>query len=107
MAKYYGKVGFIETVETAPDVWRPQITEHPYYGDVLNATRRWEAGEGAIEDTNVTNRISIVADPFARDHFGSIRYAYLFDQKWKVNSVEVQYPRLILSLGGLYNENTP
>lgn len=107
MAKFYGPIGFLETVETAPDVWMPEITEKPYYGDVLNATRRWEAGEGAIDDQNITNRLSIVADPFAYHHFGSIRYVEYLDQKWEVNSVEVQYPRLILSLGGLYNENTP
>lgn len=103
MAKFYGNIGFAETVMTAPDVWTDSIVEHPYYGDMLEATRQWEAGENLNDDTNIRNKISIVADPFALNHFGSIRYVVLSNQKWKVKSVSVVYPRLILELGGIYN----
>ena len=104
MAKFYGNIGFSETVETKRQVWEEVITERPYYGDVLRSSRRWENGENVNDDTNIDNKISIVADPFAFNHFGSIRYVTFFNQKWKVKSVEVEYPRLILSLGGVYNE---
>ena len=103
MAKFYGKIGFAETTMTAPDVWTDTIVERPYYGDMLKATRQWDAGENLNDDTNINNRISIVADPFALNHFGSIRYVILLEQKWKVKSVDVEHPRLILTLGGIYN----
>lgn len=105
MAKFYGNIGFMTTKMTAPDVWTESIVERPYYGDMLKATRQWDAGENLNDDTNINNRISIVADPFALNHFGSIRYIVLSDQKWKVKSIDVEYPRLVLALGGVYNEN--
>ena len=102
MAKWFGAIGFAETVETVPGVWEEQITEHNYYGDLIRNTRRLQTTDQLNDDINVANELSIVADPFARDHFHSMRYAELMGAKWKITNVEVQYPRLLLTVGGLY-----
>lgn len=105
MARFYGKVGYIETVETEPGsgVWQEQATERGYYGDVLRDSKRWERGEGVNDNLNVSNRISIVADPYAFRHFFAIKYVEWMGAFWKVETVEVERPRLILTIGGVYN----
>ena len=80
-----------------------QITERNYYGDVIRNARRLQSADKVNDDINISNEISIVADPYANDHFYAIRYVVFQGAKWKVSNVDVQYPRLILSLGGLYN----
>ncbi len=103
MAKWYGKVGYAETVETAPGVWKEQITERYYSGDVLSNTRRLQTTDQVNDDINITNDISIVADPYAYSNFHSIRYAEFMGAKWKVSNIKVERPRLTLSLGGVWN----
>ena len=103
MAKFYGKVGYAVNAETAPGVWVEQIIEHDYCGDLIRNTRRLQASESLNDDINVANEISIVADPFAIQNFHKMRYVVFMGEKWKVSSVEVQYPRLILTIGGIYN----
>lgn len=105
MAKYCGKIGFVTTSETTPGVWQEQITERTYYGDVVRFVKRWDKSNKVNEDIEITNEISIVSDMFATENLGTIRYIEWMNNKWKVVSVEVQFPRLILTLGGLYNEN--
>ena len=103
MAKYYGLIGYADTVETAPGVWKEQITERVYYGDVIRNSRRLQSTEHLNDDVNISNQISIVADPYAINNFHSMRYAEFMGAKWKVSDIEVQYPRLLLTLGGVYN----
>ena len=105
MAKFYGSVGYADLVETVPGVWEEQITEHPYYGDLTRNTRQLQNGDSINDNINIANEISIVADPFARQNFHKMRYVIYMDTKWKVSKVEVSYPRLILTIGGLYNES--
>lgn len=105
MAKWFGKIGYANSEETAPGVWEDVIVEREYYGDVIRNTRRLQTSDKVNDDVNVSNEISIVADPFAMNNFHSIRYVEFMNSKWKVSNVEVQYPRLILSLGGVYNGN--
>lgn len=107
MAKFYGKIGYGETVETAADVHEDVITEHKYYGDVLRNTRELEVGEKVNNDISVGNSISILADAYAREHFFAMRYVEWAGTLWIVSSVEVKSPRLILRLGGMYNGPTP
>lgn len=102
-AKYYGKIGYNESVETTPGVWEEKITERSYYGDLIKNSRRLQSTDKVNDDINISNEISIVADPYATNNFHSMRYAEFMGTKWKIINVEVQYPRLILSLGGLYN----
>lgn len=103
MPKFYGAVGYAKTVETSPGVSVEQITERNYYGDVIRNTRRLQSADKVNDDINISNEISIIADPYANDHFYAIRYVVFQGAKWKVSNIDVQYPRLILSLGGLYN----
>lgn len=102
--KWYGSIGFAELKETTPGVWTPQITERNYRGDLVRNTRRLQSTDQVNDDVNINNQISIVADPYANMNFHTIKYATFMGTKWKVSDVEVQYPRLILSLGGVYNE---
>lgn len=103
MAKFYGTIGYIESVETAPGVFVEQPIERVYTGDVLRNTKRWEKGEGLNDNLTINNTISIVADAYAYEHFFAIRYVNWMGSCWKVTSVEIQRPRLILILGGIYN----
>ena len=103
MAKFYGAIGYAKTVETMPGVWAEQITERDYYGDVIRNSRRLQSSDKVNDDINISNQISIVADPYAINNFHSMRYAKFMGAKWKISDVEVQYPRLLLTLGGLYN----
>jgi hypothetical protein len=109
MARYYGEVGYGDSVET-PDnsgVWVDTITEVPYFGDIIRDTRKLESGENLNDDISVGNSISIVADDYANNHFYKIKYVRWQGILWTVTSVEVRSPRLILSLGSVYNGPTP
>ena len=103
MNKFYGKIGYAISEETVPGVWVEQIVERSYYGDVIRNIRHLQSSENLNDDINVSNEISIVADAFANQNFHSMRYVEYMGTKWKVSSIEVKYPRLILSIGGVYN----
>ena len=103
MATSFGAIGYAVTSETTPGVYEEQIIEREYFGDVNRNIRKLENSEHLNDDINVSNEISIVSDPFANENFYSMRYAEFMGTKWKITSVEVKYPRLILTLGGVYN----
>lgn len=105
MAKFYGNVGYAQSIEstTNPGVWQETITEVAYYGDVIRNTRRYEKGEGLNDNLTLNNMISIVADAYAYQHFFAIKYIDWMGASWKVTNVEVQRPRLLLIIGGVYN----
>jgi hypothetical protein len=107
MARFHGRVGYGYSVETEPGVWVDNIVEHSYFGDVIRNTRTLREGENLNPDLSVQNSISIVADAYANDHFFAIRYVEWAGALWTVSSVEVQSPRLLLSLGEVYNGPTP
>ena len=105
MAKYYGEIGFVDTVETSPGIWEEKIIIRHYAGDVTRNTRRYNAVNDQINDNlNISNDISIVADPYASQNFHKIRYITYMGSKWKINNVEVNFPRLILHISDIYNE---
>lgn len=106
MAKYYGQIGYAETKETRPGIFEETFTERNYSGDVLRNARRLEAGESINDNVVVNNSLSIVADPYAYEHFFAIRYVRWMGVLWKVTNVEVQSPRLLLTIGGVYNGPT-
>ena len=103
MAKYCGKIGFATTVESVPGNWTEQITERTYYGDLIRNSRKLQSSGNQNDNIVISNEISIVADPFVKENFHAIRYAEYMGTKWKVSSVDVQYPRLVLGLGEVYN----
>jgi len=104
--RFHGVIGYGGTVETAPGVWDDVITELNYRGDVVRNTRRYSEGESVNDDLSVSNSISVVADDYALNHFFEIRYVRWAGTLWKVLTVEVERPRLILRLGGVYNGPT-
>lgn len=103
--RFYGAIGYGTSVENPADsgIWEDQITEYSYYGDVVRNLRRLEDGEGLNNDISVGNSISVVADQYAIEHFHAIRYIRWAGTLWTVDSVEVRSPRLIFSLGSVYN----
>ena len=104
MAKFYGKLGFVSYEKRRPGVYSEVGIENRFYsGDVIRNARRWENGESINDDLTISNSISIIADPYAYDHLSAIRYVEWMGTKWKVSSFEIQRPRLILQLGGVYN----
>lgn len=107
--KYHGKIGFEhELTETSPGIWEPAVvTEREYSGDLLEFSRRTQNAAKVNEDMTLSNQISIIADAYLNENLYAIRYITFMGSKWKIDSVKVEYPRLILSLGGLYNGNTP
>lgn len=107
MARFFGRVGYGDTVETAPGVHTDEIIERSYFGDVIRNARNLKQGENLNADLSVQNSISILADAYANDHFFAIRYVEWAGVLWTVSSVEVQSPRLLLRLGEVYNGPTP
>ncbi len=107
--KYYGKIGFVEHIEedpiNAPGVYIERITEREYSGDMPRMIGHSQpVAEKVSDDVKLNNQISILLDPYALDNFSNIRYVTFMNSKWEVSAVEVQYPRLLISFGGLYHE---
>lgn len=103
MAKWYGKVGYAVTENTEPGIWEPKITEREYYGDVISDRwKRQNSGENN-DNINLSKTISILSDPFAIQNCSNIAYVEYLGTKWKVTDVEPQFPRLLLTVGGVYN----
>jgi len=101
--KYFGKVGYRLNTETKPSVYTPEIVEKEYYGDVVRAARRVSSGDKVNADIEIDNQISIICDPFALEHFHNMIYIWWMGTPFIVSRVEVEFPRLILTLGGVYN----
>lgn len=109
MAKFYGKIGFVKTYETKIDGepsgdFKTEEIERYYRGDILQDNRRWnDSTEKVNEDITINNRFSIFADSFLSENVAYLKYIHYFGSKWKISSIEIQYPRLILTTGGIYN----
>lgn len=105
MARFYGALGFVRSEEVTPGVWNDIVTKKYYDGTVIQDTRRWNETEGLNSDLVIDNSISVVADPYAYQNLFAIRFVEWLGTAWKVKSVEVKRPRLILYIGGVYNEH--
>lgn len=103
--RFHGTIGFVKDVETEPGVWERQIFERQYHGDTVRSSRRWDLPTEINDKLNLSNEISIVADDYAMKNYGYMAYVVVNNQKWKINYIEVNRPRLRLTLGGMYNES--
>lgn len=105
MAKYYGNIGFAISGESPANsgIWVDEVVDKPYHGDVLNRTLRWQSAQDINDNATFSQRISIICDSFAINNIPSIKYVEFLGARWSVTSVEIQRPRIILTLGGLYN----
>ena len=111
MGKWFGKIGYSTTAETTPGVWTETVVERDYYGDLIRINRQLTSNGNVQEmlgdDLNLSNELSIVADPFAYENSAFMKYAVIMGARWKIKTIEVRYPRLILHLGGVYHGPTP
>jgi len=109
MNRFSGKVGYGESQEvpTESGIWVDVIIERQAYGDVIRNSRKLENGASLNDNISVGNSISIVADEYANNHFFAIRYVMWQGVAWTVTAVEVSHPRLVLSLGEVYNGPFP
>jgi len=107
MAKFYGPIGYAKMTEASKGVWVDVMTEYNYYGDVIKNMSRTKEGESLNDNLTIDNRLSIIADPFAYSNFQSMRYIKWMGAFWKITSVDVQRPRLLLTIGGIYNGPKP
>jgi hypothetical protein len=105
MARFYGKIGYAMVEETAPGIWMDTIVEKAYYGTSNRIIARADSAEKVNDDLSLNNEISIIADPFAYEHYSHIRYVEFMGVKWKVTAVQVQRPRLILNIGKVYSDD--
>lgn len=106
MAKWSGKIGFSNQVEVEPGIWEEQVLEKLFYGDFYKNAKRPESSSEVNSPITISNQISFIADAYANENFHKILYATYMGVKWRINSVEVQYPRLIIELGGEYHEKS-
>ena len=103
MSKFYGPIGYITQKEISPGVWDEVVVEKSYRGDILQDTRRWQVSEHKNDNLTISNQLSIIADPFLYENSSTIRYVSWLGVRWKVTNIEIQRPRLILTLGEVYN----
>ena len=103
MARFCGKVGFIKTIEKEPGVWADDPIERTYYGDIVRNSRNIDMSSNIIDTLNINNSISIVADKYANENFQYMKYVIVNNVKWNINSATIEYPRITLNIGGVYN----
>jgi len=104
MGKYCGTIGYGARTETSPGVWTTTITERVIYGEVIKVSMRPTSNDNLNDDISVLIKISFLADPYAVQNFLLIKFVSYLGALWKVSLVEEEYPRLILTLGGVYND---
>lgn len=104
MAKYYGKIGYATTVVGKPGVHKHQFTERTVYGDTIKNSRKLDNSEYLLDNVSISMKISFIADPYAVQNFHNIKYATYNRSNWEVVLVEPEFPRLVLTLGGVFNE---
>lgn len=103
MAKFRARIGYVESQETAPGVFTLVPTEKYYTGDLLANNQSWQNGDRVNDNITFSNKISIVADPFAQANFEKIRYVRWAGTRWKVKNIQYLRPRIVLTLGEVYN----
>lgn len=106
MGKWCGVIGYAEKVEVRPGIWDEGIVEKPYYGDIGRNTRRLQTTESPNDGIAISNEFSILSDPYAIKNFHKMRYLSYMGENWKIETADVKYPRIVLTLGGVWNGNT-
>lgn len=109
MARFSGLVGYAVQVEDPPSsgIWVDKIIEKRYFGDIDRVSHRYSPSGTLNDNLTLSNEISIIVDPYARENCGNIRYVKYMGTAWKVTSIDMKFPRIILSIGEIYNGDTP
>lgn len=104
MARFHDRVGFLIPVDNEETgISTHRAVERPYYGRVIEHTRRWESTDHLNDDLALSNQIAITANDYAFKHMSSIAYVKYMGGYWKVDSIRVKAPEIILTLGGVWN----
>ncbi len=104
--KWYGEIAFSNQQETEPGVWEDVPIVRDYFGELIKNYRRDNVGSNSNADITLSNQLSVVVDPFLLNSFHEILYVTYNGVKWRVNSVDIQYPKMTLDFGGLYKEES-
>lgn len=105
MAKIHGVIGYVyEQTQTLPGIWEDNVITKPYYGELLRSSMSFRTTSQINDDLTISNEVSILADPYAHANFPAMRYFLFQGTKWKITNVDIRYPRLILTIGGIYND---
>lgn len=105
MPKCSGVIGYALVGETQPGVWTEGITDKKYYGDIVRDNRKFESGNDKMnEDISITNKISVVSNSFMLENLSFMKYITFMKSKWKISSVDISPPRIIITIGGMYHE---
>lgn len=108
MGKFFGRVGFAVTEDVGDGVWKEKITDKKYAGDVVRLQKNRDAGEHINDGLRLNAQFSILMDPWFQDHLSSVRYIEYMNSKWVIETVDpTNYPRVLLTPGGLYHGNEP
>ena len=94
----------MQTEETAPGVWTEKIVERPYYGDISRTSASMQGASSQLNDNiKISNSFSIMADPYAYEHFAYMKYIVHQGVKWKIESVDASMPpRLNFTVSSRY-----
>lgn len=103
MDRFYGMIGYAVTEETEKGVWTTSIVEKTVFGDIIKNTKKYDTTNNVNNDISINNQFSIIADPFALENIHLMKYVKYLGTRWKIITVDIQYPRLILTAGGVYN----
>lgn len=103
MAKFYGPIGYAVQSETVPGIWEDTIIEKNYRGDIVLSQQRWQSSEHVNDNFNLDNSISIIADEFAFKNLGAMKFIVWHDTPWKIQSISINRPRIVIQIGGVYN----
>ena len=106
-SRWHGKIGFGVTKEIGKGIWKPTIEEHEYYGNIISVRKTAESQPYSTNDAlRINSKISIIDDGFISVNCATIRYVEFMGALWKVAEVTPEYPRLVLTLGGVYESNS-
>ena len=100
--KWCGKIGFLVT-ENSNGIWSEHVIEKPFTGEIIKNSIQVESSNSVNDNLNLNNQISVIANKFVYDNFQYMKYDEVFGAMWKIKSAELQYPRLLLSIGGIWN----
>lgn len=103
MAKFYGTIGYVVQKESAPGVWEDVVTEKNYRGDIILNQQRWQGSDQVNDNLNLDNSISVISDEYANKNIGAMKYIVWAGVKWKIQSISIKRPRIVIQIGGVYN----
>ena len=109
MAQYSGMLGYVMPAkEDPPGIWKPSaVVEKLGRGDLIGQTINNEDVGGLSDGITINNQLSIIMDPFVNKNLESLKYVILYGTRWEIKSMTINRPRVILTLGGVYNGEYP